>query len=512
MITVSLFFTLLSFSEDSFCIDKINYLVGADKVLDALTVAQECLSKTPESVTLQKALAATYRNADSLDQAIQLYEQILAEHPDDSEARLGLAITLSWAGRLDESLETYKSIYDSDPKNIDALLGISQVYAWQGKLGPSIECCERALILKPVHYVIYQRLGQAHLWKGDMTKSIKNYRYFALLLKNLGVPWPAEDAEITYIGLAKTYEWSGFPITALEYYKKALKVNPSSREGREGLERLARAGRPNLFVGGGGALENSSGVRGHYSDYSLGISKDMNDYVNSSLSFKSMGNRIGVIAKDYNLIGFKLRSRSFRWFQTTAHADFDVLAGSFKNFGISGGLSGSVLKLTGAVSQTQLEPTKDINVQSAAASLVLQPFRRLWVDGSIEQGEVLEDGNIRTIYRASGSCMLLKNPSLVVSFSHTFDSYARWSGDYYSPHDLRTNAIRASLFKGFGCFYSYSQCSGALSTNRVQTLDSSSEIGINIGNRSTISLQGQYFHTFQGYSLFSLHSALTYSL
>lgn len=491
---------ILQSSPEGNLISQIHDMISEGRALDAAALAHRSLAESPESVDLQKALALAYRNTDSLGKAIDIYESILEKNDKDNDARLGLAITLSWADRLQESLTAYRFVHDSDPENLDAVLGIGQVYSWQDDFAMALEYYKKALELEPTNHVVYQRLGQVYLWKEDYAKAVRNYEE-ALALD-------PEDAE-TYVGLGKAYEWGGFPIKSLRYYEKALVIDEANTEAKKAFERVSKESRLKLSLNLGDVAEDDSGTKGNYLRYGFDMSRPLNDYVRPSFFFRYTDNKRGSFKQDYNTIGFGLRVRPIKPLQTSTLLGFDILSKSFKHFGVSSEFSHRLLKLAAGLAKEQLEPTKDINVQSVTTTLTFSPVAKLHLDGNLDLMRVLEDDNRRIIFSSSISYALLDDPGLGISFSHTYDSYNEWSPDYYSPENLRINSLGANLSAGLGPVYTYIELHGSMNTEGIQTLNSNFEIGMDVRETSSVSLQGGYFGAFPDYGVFSLLMTVT---
>jgi len=491
---------ILQSSPEGNLISEIHQMIIEGRPLSAAVLARRSLAESPESVDLQKALALAYRNADSLGKAIDIYQSILEKNDQDNDARLGLAITLSWADRLQESLIAYRFVHDSDPEDLDAILGMGQVYSWQDDFAMALEYYEKALELEPTYHLIYQRLGQVYLWKEDYAKAVENYEE-ALALD-------PEDAE-TYVGLGKAYEWSGFPIKSLKYYEKALAIDGANTETKKALQRVSNESRLRLSLNLGDAAEDDSGTTGNYLRYGFDISKPLNDYVRPSFFLRYTDNKRGSFKQNYNIIGFRLMVRPIKPLQTGTLVGFDILSKSFKNFGVSSEYSHRLLKLTATLGKEQLEPTKDINVQSVVTTLTFSPIAKLHLDGNLDLIRVLEDDNRRIIFSSSISYVLLDDPGLGISFSHTYDSYNEWSPDYYSPENLRINSLGANLSASLGPMYTYIELHGSMNTEGIQTLNSNFEIAMDVRETSSVSLQGGYFGAFPDYGVFSLLMTVT---
>lgn len=157
------------------------------------------------------ASAAAARSQGRLDEAAQVLRQHLHHAPGDGNARRELAITLAWMQRWPEAIAQYHRLLARDPRDVPATIGLGRVLAWSG-----------------------QRATSRHLLRALLATS-----------PNTSEAWAA---------LAATEAADGDEDAARVAYQRALALDASSVEAREGLARLRRALRPGLRLAVGSAL------------------------------------------------------------------------------------------------------------------------------------------------------------------------------------------------------------------------------------------------------------------
>jgi tetratricopeptide (TPR) repeat protein len=490
----------LQLTPEQTLISDVRQLITTGKPLEAVALARKGLLDYPHSLPLYKALALAYRNADSLDMAIQIYGAILESYPKDSDTKVELGITYYIANRLDEAFNTFTTLYESDSTNPDAFLGFGNVYTARGELDKAIESYKKSAELAPKSAVPLRKLGQVYIDRKEYRQAIKTYSG-ALVNDSTDIR--------SRIGLAKAYESSGFPMAAIRQYDKVLAFDSTSTEASRGRERVFKQTALEFTTSIGDADERDRGIEGNYASYGFSIAKPLNDYVRPSFSYRYSRNKRADLQKDYDFVGMSLKLRPVRSFTTTFGTDADVNSRTFKAYEVSSELTYRILKVSGSALREQIEPTRDINANTVSGGVSIGPMKKLSLKSDLARKNVAEDNNKRITVTSSVSYDLFTNPSVDVSFTNSYDSYDFTSPYYYSPRDLRVNALGGSVFKNFGFMFAYFGAQVSVNSDELQTFRGQTEIGKNLTKRSRIILQGVSYHTSHEYSAYSLRIFLS---
>ncbi len=222
-------------------------LLRSGKTEKAAQFSQRTLALFPNNprFTFQAALAQ--RSLRRLDDALLLYEKTenlaQASSPDllNDGFYQSWADTLQAAEQFDEAAKKYQRSIDltpeGDPKRAAVVLN-NLGYMWleQNKnLDKAGELIQKANELEPQNPVYLDSLGWFHYLKGDYPKALKVLLEVEAMMPKLSL----QDADILD-HVAQTYLKLGDSRKALDYFDRALQLDPSNSKIRARREAAAR--------------------------------------------------------------------------------------------------------------------------------------------------------------------------------------------------------------------------------------------------------------------------------
>jgi Flp pilus assembly protein TadD len=196
-------------------------------------------------------------------EAEQQFRQALDLDPGMAEAWSGLGLSLAARSRFEEAYAAYTKAVEANPGSIHAYINWGLALAKQGRFNEAITRYQDALRINPDDAITHNNLGLALAATGQGQEALRHYTRalqlrpeFLLARINLGHQLRrsgrAEEALLLLeagralkpdeprlrIELAAAYEQLGRIQEAVRELNEALRLNPNSREAREGIERL----------------------------------------------------------------------------------------------------------------------------------------------------------------------------------------------------------------------------------------------------------------------------------
>jgi len=254
-----------------------------------LTAAEQQVRRTPNSVAARLSLAQAYASARRFDDAIRQYDEILRAVPDHRAALLGRAGLLLAKGDLDGAAAGYRRIVTTqakgefsgaDPQLQEAHYYLAVIDDRQGRPEQAVTEAQAALRIEPTDSDAWYELGTAQLRSGRAAQAVASLQQ-ALLFVPTGWCDPYDRLVEAYrslrqapqaeyasamvdlcskrfdqararlltltsgpvaadalVGLGTVAESTGHPAEAIDWYRKALAVRPTSTAAMTGLSRL----------------------------------------------------------------------------------------------------------------------------------------------------------------------------------------------------------------------------------------------------------------------------------
>ncbi len=166
------------------------------------------------------------------DQILSFLYQNVQNQPLNSSTYYQFAYELHKANKLDDAITFYKETLKLDPANIDAYVNLSQVFRQQKKYSEAIATIDQGKKLNPTNTTILNqeksiKVEMSSLSINDAGKLFEEGAYTKALTEYAKVqPATAESL----LGMAASYQALGQSQRAIEYYKRALTLDPSNAD------------------------------------------------------------------------------------------------------------------------------------------------------------------------------------------------------------------------------------------------------------------------------------------
>ena len=133
-------------------IELINLYAGANRLDDAVAVAEEVFAENPDHVEVRRLLGRIYQsyatrgrrgiNPEMLQKAIAQFERLVELEPDNPENHVGLGTLYRAAQELDKAEESIGRALDLDPAQTDAKAALAHVLMQADKMRDAISVLE----------------------------------------------------------------------------------------------------------------------------------------------------------------------------------------------------------------------------------------------------------------------------------------------------------------------------------------------------------------------------------
>ena len=218
-------------------------LLRSGRTEKALQLSQRTLALFPNNARFTFQAALSQRSLRRYEDALRLYEKTESLAQGTSPEILNDGFYQSWADtlqsaeRYDEAAKKYKRAIDLTPEGDPAraatvLNNLGYMWLEQGKnLDQAGEFIRKANELEPRNPVYLDSLGWFHYLKGNYQEALKTLLEVQGMIPKLSAP----DAEIID-HIAQTYLKLGDKPAALEYFKRALELDPNNSEIKQRYE------------------------------------------------------------------------------------------------------------------------------------------------------------------------------------------------------------------------------------------------------------------------------------
>lgn len=197
-------------------------------------------------IALAIYFGATYVNdnyikSDSkIDNLIKEATQDIKDNPSDVKARVALSDLLLGNGKAEEAIANYKEALKIDKSYGPALLGIGVAYMKVNNNKQALKFFNKEIdsAINGSAANIDKYLEQAYFYKAKVLIKQKNYMQADKSLKESIKIAPLMSD--TYVLLGRVSNKMNKREDAKKYFKKALKLNPGSKEAKEELFNLGK--------------------------------------------------------------------------------------------------------------------------------------------------------------------------------------------------------------------------------------------------------------------------------
>jgi len=218
-------------------------LLRSGRTEKALQLSQRTLALFPNNARFTFQAALAQRSLRRYEDSLRLYEKTESLAQGTSPELLNDGFYQSWADTLqsaerhDEAAKKYQRAIDLTPEGDPAraatvLNNLGYMWLEQGKnLDKAGEFIRKANELEPRNPVYLDSLGWFHYLKGNYQEALKTLLEVQSMIPKL----TAQDAEIID-HIAQTYLKLGDKPAALEYFKRALELDPGNSKIKQRYE------------------------------------------------------------------------------------------------------------------------------------------------------------------------------------------------------------------------------------------------------------------------------------
>jgi tetratricopeptide (TPR) repeat protein len=199
---------------------------------------------------------ATRQYLKSWQDSISIWSHMVEVVPDAISPRNNLGVAFAEAGDIDAAMEQFEIVLEIDPNDPDGNYNVGNVLAQRGQLAEARKYYEKALRRRPDEGNIYHAIGVLLVEEGKPEEAIKLYRK-ALGQKKMGMSYLLHEgrgsiflqmgrvdeaiAELeiavkqrasstAYCNLALAVSVKGQEAQSVEYFKKAIRLDPNNTE------------------------------------------------------------------------------------------------------------------------------------------------------------------------------------------------------------------------------------------------------------------------------------------
>lgn len=194
--------------------------------------------KTPENSMVTYKLGSAYRDRGDIEMAKKYYHKTLVLNPDFIEAYNNLGVILEQEGDWEKAKEYYLRALSYNPEVLEVLNNLGILERKYGDKQKAIEYYKKALEIAPENEVskfnlleVYLALSKDAIERQDLVTALEYFmKAFKIDQNNFEI---ANNIGSVYARQEK-YK------NAIEWYQKALELNPDFKEARNNLEKAER--------------------------------------------------------------------------------------------------------------------------------------------------------------------------------------------------------------------------------------------------------------------------------
>ena len=180
--------------------------------------------------------ADIYRQTGDRDKAIRMYEKTLAIDPRYVRAMNGLGLTYCDQKDYDKGIALFEQALAASPRYADALVNLGAAYHGKSDFQNAIKAYTRSLTLQPDNPLVltnlanvYDAVGATYFNAGDWGNALSNFTEASRY---------APDSARIMTNIGSVYVNTGNLPKAIEFYKKALSIDPANAEARQHLANI----------------------------------------------------------------------------------------------------------------------------------------------------------------------------------------------------------------------------------------------------------------------------------
>ncbi len=483
MKNVFLIFALFIFSSIFADARQIEELIQAHNYDEAKLL----LEKNPaQNIELWRNLGYSYKENNEFEKAIFCYEKVLAQNSEDYDARLALARLYLTTNLLVKSRKYFQQILDNDKTDVEAYLGLARIEKAEEKYALSIRYYRLALKYLPKNIPIILEIADVYLDSDKLDSALDSYQKILKIDDTWSEAWS---------GIGKIYWWKNQPFKAMQYYEKALELDPQNKEISNQLRDIKESIKWNFSTAFSFQKESEETYQIKSYNQKYQLKKRFNDIFSlQAVSFWQYAD------KDEN-------SLTTKRYYDSSYLKSNLSLRNFKlNCSVGGSLTDSTLTVIDAgfgfnfeIKNLKLENNlnfgneyfyywqkvrRDYLKENLYLNFGKISFQANYQIGKVEKNYILDketmSENTFLDYSFSLKYKIKKLPDLSIGTVYRFIDYAYYSSLYYSPIDRSIYGFTGSLYQPFGKFYLYLDGSANQDNNEIYETNYDAEIGVSI--------------------------------
>jgi len=213
----------------------------ADLLKQALARYETAAAIYPDDAETWARQADIYRQTGDRDKAIRMYEKTLAIDPQFTRAMNGLGLVYCDQNEYDKGIALFEEALARSPQYADALVNLGAAYHGKGDFENAIKAYTKSLTLQPDNPLVltnlanvYSVVGATYFNAADWGKALSNFTQASTYAPN-------SATIMTNIG--SVYVNMGNLPKAIEFYTKALSIDPTNAEARQHLAHIEATAR-----------------------------------------------------------------------------------------------------------------------------------------------------------------------------------------------------------------------------------------------------------------------------
>lgn len=206
--------------SSSLALERGQGLLAVGRPAEAAVELNKVVAARPDDPLAHLALAAAYRQTGEAAAAVAEYERALALDGDQPRARFELGVLLAAVGRLDDALvQLRRAVGEVEGEEMTAVAheSLGRTLLRRGDVVEALAELEKAAALATLTAEGYNDWGSALAQQRRFDAAVEKFRRALEIDPRDGRAW---------VNLGLAHEGLGRPREALEYYRKAMEIQP----------------------------------------------------------------------------------------------------------------------------------------------------------------------------------------------------------------------------------------------------------------------------------------------
>jgi tetratricopeptide (TPR) repeat protein len=140
----------------------------------AVTAAPQAPGAQPAADS--RAQAEQLARSGSYRAALERFQAMAAANPDDIDARVWIGRLHAWLGDDERAVAVYESVLTAQPQHVDALIGLGDALVRMGRLRDAADVLSRAESQAPDNPILLAAQGRLHHAQGHLERGLEYYR------------------------------------------------------------------------------------------------------------------------------------------------------------------------------------------------------------------------------------------------------------------------------------------------------------------------------------------------